>query len=237
MNPRLHRLFCDKEIISTIITSLTFVAFFIGAFLSGIVSDRFGRVKTTLVATLTSSLLSFLLRLMPTWWAFMIVWLPMQGSFHIAYIAVSVYIVEVIGPSKRHYGQIASIGFGIGYMLSSPLAYAFPDWRNLSSAGGVMGIVTCGIILTLPSSPRWLYSRQCHDQGKKMLKHFAVKTKSTLPDNFENDIVSSGDETAQNEKVMTLLDVVRCPPLRRIAFIMGYVFLAVTIAYYGHCVF
>ena len=79
----------------------------------------------------------------------MIVWLPMQGSFHIAYIAVSVYIVEVIGPSKRHYGQIASIGFGIGYMLSSPLAYAFLDWRNLSSAGGVIGIVTCGIVLTL----------------------------------------------------------------------------------------
>ena len=61
--------------------------------------------------------------------------------------------------------------------------------------------------------------------------------KSTLPDNFENNIVSSDSETTKNEKVMTLLDVVRCPPLRRIAFIMGYVFLAVTTAYYGHCVF
>ena len=41
----------------------------------------------------------------------------MQGSFHVAYIAVSVYIVEIIGPSKRHYGQITSVAFGIGYML------------------------------------------------------------------------------------------------------------------------
>jgi len=228
-----YGLFCEKEIISTIIASLTFVAFFIGAFLSGIVSDRFGRVKTTFVSTLTGSLLSLLLRLMPTWWSFLIVWFFMQGSFHIAYIAASVYIVEVIGPSKRHYGQITSVGFGIGYMLSSPLAYGFPDWRNLSSAGGVMGIVTCGILLTLPTSPRWLYSRQFNDQGRKVLEHFAVKTKSELPDNFEKDIVTNSDETAQNEKVMTLLDVIRCPPLRRIAIIMGYVFLAVTVAYYG----
>ena len=41
----------------------------------------------------------------------------MQGAFHVAYIAVSVYIVEIIGPSKRHYGQITSVAFGIGYML------------------------------------------------------------------------------------------------------------------------
>ena len=41
----------------------------------------------------------------------------MQSSFSVAYIAASVYVVEIIGPSKRHYGQITSIGFGIGYML------------------------------------------------------------------------------------------------------------------------
>ena len=46
-----------------------------------------------------------------------------QASFHTAYIAASVYVVEIIGPSKRHYGQLMSVGFGIGYMLSSPLAF------------------------------------------------------------------------------------------------------------------
>ena len=46
-----------------------------------------------------------------------------KASFHTAYIAASVYVVEIIGPSKRHYGQLMSVGFGIGYMLSSPLAF------------------------------------------------------------------------------------------------------------------
>ena len=46
-----------------------------------------------------------------------------KATFHTAYIAASVYVVEIIGPSKRHYGQLMSVGFGIGYMLSSPLAF------------------------------------------------------------------------------------------------------------------
>ena len=66
-------------------------------------------------------------------------------------------------------------------------------------------------------------------------KRLASKTKSELPSIFEENITQSGVDTRRSQKVMTILDVLRCPPLRRIALIMGFVFLAVTIAYYGHC--
>ena len=36
-------LFCDKKIISTVITSLTFVSFFVGAGVAGQLADKFGR--------------------------------------------------------------------------------------------------------------------------------------------------------------------------------------------------
>ena len=38
-----YNLLCDRQIIATIISSMTFVAFFIGAGISGMVSDKFGR--------------------------------------------------------------------------------------------------------------------------------------------------------------------------------------------------
>ena len=38
-----YNLLCDKQIIATIISSMTFVSFFIGAAISGMVSDKFGR--------------------------------------------------------------------------------------------------------------------------------------------------------------------------------------------------
>lgn len=40
-------LFCDKKIISTVITSLTFVSFFIGAGVAGQLADKFGRLVQT----------------------------------------------------------------------------------------------------------------------------------------------------------------------------------------------
>ena len=38
-----YNLLCDRQIISTIISSMTFVAFVIGAAVSGMISDKFGR--------------------------------------------------------------------------------------------------------------------------------------------------------------------------------------------------
>ena len=96
-------------------------------------------------------------------------------------------------------------------LTSSPLAYIFPDWRNLSTAGGVLGLISCCIIFNLPSSPRWLYSRQRNTEGRKVLEHFAAKTKSHFPADFEREIVTNDTELNNNEqqKVMTIIDVLK----------------------------
>ena len=62
----------------------------------------------------------------------MVIWVFMSGFIHIAYIAMSVYIVEIVGPSKRRLAMIASIMFGVGYALISPISYGIPNWRTLS---------------------------------------------------------------------------------------------------------
>ena len=114
-------LFCDKEILSTVIVSLTFVSYFIGAGLSGYISDRFGRKRTVLIGLAVGNLAGLLLRFMPNWWSFLIFWMFMHLGIHLAYIAASVYVIEIVGPAKRHYGQAMSIGFGVGYILSQTL--------------------------------------------------------------------------------------------------------------------
>ena len=56
-----------------------------------------------------------------------------KGTIHSAHISASVYVVEVVGPSKRHYGQMMSIAFGVGYCLVTAYAYGFPNWKDLRS--------------------------------------------------------------------------------------------------------
>ena len=174
---------------------------------------------------------SFLSDWMPTWWSFLIFWMVMHTFNHLAYIAASVYVVEVVGPSKRHYGQIMSIGFGIGYVLSSPIAFGFPHWKNFTTAFAITSIPVIIILAFLPQSPRWVYADGRPHDGLEILKSFERWTKATLPDNLDNEIRETGDTV--NTKTLTIADVFKSFHLRKIALLMGFAFIAVTIAYYG----
>lgn len=225
-------LFCDKQIIPTVIASCTFVAFFIGAAAAGYVSDRFGRKRTVLIGISFGSIFGLLLRFMPTWWSFLIFWLLMHTFLHLAYISASVYVIEILGPAKRHYGQAMSIGFGIGYILSSPLAYGFPHWQDLTTAMALFSIpVVILIATTIPVSPRWLYVNGKTEEGLAGLESFAVKTKSTLPAVTDlNDMLVSSTLTGSNG---TIFDIFRSSHFRKVALLMGFNFFAVTVSYYG----
>ena len=48
-----------------------------------------------------------------------------------------------------------------------------------------------------------------------------------------NHLISLFENQSANAKTLTVIDVFRSPPLRKIALLMGYAFIAVTIAYYG----
>ena len=79
-----------------------------------------------------------------------------------------------------------------------------------------------------------VHSRNENKRGREIVEKLAFRTKSTLPENWEAEITSEAEE--KTEKVMTIIDVIKCPPLLRTALVMGYVFVAVTIAYYGYWV-
>ena len=54
-----------------------------------------------MVGLLGPSTLSLLITLMPNWWSFAIVWFGIHITNMIGYIAHTVYIVELLGPTKR----------------------------------------------------------------------------------------------------------------------------------------
>ena len=193
------------------------------------------RKRCTIIGLTIGNLAGLMLRFMPTWWSFLIFWMVMHTFNHLAYIAASVYVVEVVGPSKRHYGQIMSIGFGIGYVLSSPIAFGFPHWKNFTTAFAITSIPVIIILAFLPQSPRWVYADGRPHDGLEILKSFERWTKATLPDNLDNEIRETGDTDGDtvNSKTLTIADVFKSFHLRKIALLMGFAFIAVTIAYYG----
>ena len=126
-----------------------------------------------------------------------------------------------------------SVGFGIGYAMSSPIAYGFPYWKDFTTAFAITSVPVVIILSVLPQSPRWAYANGRPDDGWQILKGFARRTKATLPDDLNDKIKEIGAEDKDASKTLTIADVLKSSHLRSNTFLIGFAFLAVTIAYYG----
>ena len=230
-------LFCDKEFVPTVIKALIFVAKFLGAAIAGYLSDTFGRRRTVMGGLIVANSAGLVLRFMPRWEAFIVFWVIIHASAHLAYIAASVWVIEVVGPTKRHFGQLISIGFGVGYMLTSALAYGFPHWKNFTSSEVVLVVPVLIVIYFLPQSPRWEYLNSNPENGLRVLQLIATKGNVELPTELHEQLVNATSDSTDPNKTSsngTIIDVFRSRHFRKIAFVMGFAFIGVTCAYYGY---
>ena len=96
-------LVCDRSQIATVIMSIAPAAAFIGASISGPVSDYFGRRVAMLVSVFALTLFSFV-NFFSTNVAFFAACFTLQHiSVHMGYVVASVYAIETLGPNYRHY--------------------------------------------------------------------------------------------------------------------------------------
>ena len=59
------------------------------------------RKRCAIVGLSIGNVFGLILRFMPNWWSFLICWVVVMVFNHVAYIAATVYIVEIVGPSKE----------------------------------------------------------------------------------------------------------------------------------------
>ena len=59
------------------------------------------RKRCAIVGLSIGNAFGLMLRFMPNWWSFLIIWVVVMVFNHVAYIAAVVYVVEIVGPSKE----------------------------------------------------------------------------------------------------------------------------------------
>ena len=107
--------------------------------------------------------------------------------------------MEVAAPSKRHYGQSMSIAFGVGYCLVTAYAYGFPNWKDLTVACALTSVPVILVMALLPRSARFSYLTGKPDEGWEILKQFAKRTNSKIPEDFNDRL---RDHSLTKESVM-----------------------------------
>ena len=122
----------------------------------------------------------------------------------------------------------------MGYALSSPIAFGFPYWKDFTTAFSMTSVPVIIILSLLPQSPRWAYANGRPDDGWKILKAFARRTNTrTLSDELDRKVKAIGAGDKDAFKTLTIADVLKSSHLRSNTLLIGFAFLAVTIAYYG----
>lgn len=172
-------LYIQKEFMLTpqmngVVVGMVLVGAFLGALISGHLSDYFGRKRLLVIDTMIFIAGSAACALAHD------VWLLIMGRFVVG-LAIGVssysaplYIAEIAPPKSR--GALVSINqlaVAIGILLSYIIDFHFShtqDWRGMFLAGIIPALGLLLGMLVLPYSPRWMASRGHYQKAEKILR-------------------------------------------------------------------
>ncbi|RLW02988.1 hypothetical protein DV515_00006958 [Chloebia gouldiae] len=168
-------LVCEDDWKTPLTTSLFFVGVLIGSFISGQLSDRFGRKNILFLTMAVQTGFSFLQIFSTNWEMFTVLFLIVGMGQISNYVVAFILGTEILGKSVRILFSTLGvcIFFAIGYMLLPLFAYFIRDWRMLLLALTVPGLFCIPLWWIIPESPRWLISQGRYKEAEAIIQKAA----------------------------------------------------------------
>ncbi|XP_032995949.1 solute carrier family 22 member 5 [Lacerta agilis] len=227
-------LVCENDWKAPLTTSLFFVGVLIGSFVSGQLSDRFGRKNVLFVTMGVQTGFSFLQIFSTTWEMFSILFLIVGIGQISNYVAAFVLGTEILGKSVRiiYCTLGVCIFYAFGYMLLPLCAYFIRDWRMLLVALTVPGVLYVPLWWFIPESPRWLLSQGRIKEAEDIIRKAAEKNHVAAPDVIF-DLIELQDVNSQDQRSYSILDLVRTQNIRCITIMSVILWMVISIGYFG----
>ncbi|XP_004042514.2 solute carrier family 22 member 4 [Gorilla gorilla gorilla] len=176
-------LVCEDNWKVPLTTSLFFVGVLLGSFVSGQLSDRFGR-KNVLFATMAVQTGFSFLQIFSVSWEMFTVLFVIVGMGQISnYVVAFILGTEILGKSVRIIFSTLGVCtfFAVGYMLLPLFAYFIRDWRMLLLALTVPGVLCVPLWWFIPESPRWLISQRRFREAEDIIQKAAKMNNIAVP--------------------------------------------------------
>ncbi|NP_001139224.1 solute carrier family 22 member 4 [Sus scrofa] len=176
-------LVCEDDWKTPLTTSLFFIGVLVGSFVSGQLSDRFGR-KSILFATMAIQTGFSFLQIFSINWEMFTVLFVIVGMGQISnYVVAFILGTEILGKSVRIIFSTLGVCtfFAVGYMLLPLFAYFIRDWRMLLLALTVPGVLCVPLWWFIPESPRWLISQRRFREAEEIIQRAAKMNNVAAP--------------------------------------------------------
>ncbi|KAF7668671.1 hypothetical protein LDENG_00297500 [Lucifuga dentata] len=233
-------LVCDNAWKVPVSTSIYFVGSLVGSFITGHLSDRYGRKPVLIFTAVLQMVITLIQATSINWIMFCILNFLRGGGQMTTYITSLVLGSEILTQSARVTFNVLGItlGFGIGYALLPLFAYFIRGWRMLLVATAMPGFLVIPMWWVIPESPRWLLHQGRVDEAELVIRKAARMNKVTAPDAIFKDnkwleLMQNKSEEEEEQRIYTWMDLFRTTNMRNITFISGFLWALIGMVFFG----
>ncbi|XP_024121231.1 solute carrier family 22 member 5 isoform X2 [Oryzias melastigma] len=226
-------LVCDNSWRNPMTSSVFFCGVLTGSFLSGQLSDRYGR-KTVMFATIVIQTVATFIAAFSTSWAMFCSFYFFVGGGNISnYVAAFVLGAEILGPRIRTVFSTAGVClfFALGYLLLPLLAFFVRDWRSLLLGLTVPGVLCAPLWWFIPESPRWLLSQGKEEEAEAIIRK-AAEINNVEPPTVIFAFLKN-EEKPEKTRGHNICDLLHSRNIRWISITLWLVWNSLAISYFA----
>eukprot|EP00058_Branchiostoma_floridae_P007179 XP_002592667.1 hypothetical protein BRAFLDRAFT_118384 [Branchiostoma floridae] len=230
-------LVCSESWKVSLAESLWFAGLMVGAVFGGHAADRWGRKPVLLASLAIDYMFGIICAFSPNYAAFVSFRAVIAACTMVSVLVPFVMATELVSPDKRSLvGMVIWIYWAIGYVILSGIAYLIRTWMWLQIAVTMPYLFFISFWWLVPESPRWLISRNRHEEAAAILRNAAEFAKVVIPDEVFHDTIpltQTEEKTKEKEKLYTFVDLFRTPNLRKWTVNIFFNWVVNTFVYYG----
>ncbi|XP_037097345.1 organic cation transporter 2 [Syngnathus acus] len=215
-------LVCERSWLADLNQFTMACGLFIGAFITGYMSDRFGRKPCFIGFMICLGIAGVGIVLSP-WYPLLLAFRFLQGFFEKgACASCYVLLFEFFSSEKRKFVSVVCQSFiSIGMLILPGLAYLVPSWRTLQLIMILPSFLFIPYYWIVPESPRWLFSQKRNSEAMRIVSDVAKCNGRRLPQNYQ-EVFCEVSKQKKKQHPVSFLDLFRTPFIRRITLILIY---------------